>query len=304
MDKTVGVLGGGQLGRMLAEAANNLNVKLISLDKVNAPTKQITAHSDHVNGSFKDPVAIREMAERCNVMTVEIEHVDADMLEQLDGERNGSDQLAIHPSPKTIKLIQDKYVQKTHLETHHIPVAEFVSVPKNTPEQLKLVAKSFGYPFMLKSRADAYDGRGNFVVDSEEGFGPALTALGNRPLYAEKWAAFKMELAVMVVQTETEALAFPTVETIHENSICKLVYAPPRGVSEEVCSHACELACKTIATLSGKGVFAVEMFLLPNHELLVNEVSILGILYADGANCERLHLDLTIQDIILSKDAI
>jgi phosphoribosylaminoimidazole carboxylase len=270
MDKTVGVLGGGQLGRMLAEAANRLNIKLVSLDKEDSPTKQITAHGDHIAGSFKDPVAIRELAEKCDVLTVEIEHVDAEMLRKLETE----DSKEVHPSAATIKLIQDKFVQHEHLKEHDIPVATFVEIPTNSVDSLHKVGERFGYPFMLKSRVDAYDGRGNFVVGSKADCKEALEALGKRPLYAEKWAPFRMELAVMVVRTATSTLAFPTVETIHENSICKLVYAPPRGVSSSVCAEARELAIRTISSLPrGKGIFAVEMFLLPDNKLLVNEIA-------------------------------
>jgi phosphoribosylaminoimidazole carboxylase len=274
MNKTVGVLGGGQLGRMLAEAANRLNIKLISLDKESSPTKQITAHGDHVTGSFKEASAVLLLAGKCDILTYEIEHVDTQVLSAIEEEsRKGTvRQLSIEPSWETIRLIQDKLVQKRHLRANSIPVADFMQLVENTEEELKRVAEPFNFPFMLKSRMDAYDGRGNYVVISAEDFKSALTALGNRPLYAEKWAPFKMELAVMVVQTSQKALAFPTVETIHENSICKLVYSPPRGISEEICLKARELATKTIATFSGKGIFAVEMFLLSNNELLVNEV--------------------------------
>jgi phosphoribosylaminoimidazole carboxylase len=276
MDKTVGVLGGGQLGRMLAEAANRLNIKLISLDKPDSPTKQITAHGDHVSGSFKDAHAIRVLAEKCDVLTYEIEHVDTQVLQAIAKEpkKTTGKAVSIEPSWETINLIQDKLVQKRHLRDAGIPVADFAQLTKNTEDELKRVAKLCNFPFMLKSRRDAYDGRGNYVVYSEADFGSALAALGTSPLYAERWAPFTMELAVMVVKTSTKALAFPTVETIHENSICKLVFAPPRGVLEDTLLKARELATKTIATLSGKGVFAVEMFLLPNDELLVNEVCI------------------------------
>jgi len=119
------------------------------------------------------------------------------------------------------------------------------------------------YPFMLKSRTDAYDGRGNFAVMSESSVSAAAKALANRPLYAERWAPFKLKLAVMAVRTKDGSIAFPTVETIHENNICKFVYAPPRGVSSTICQKAQDLAKKAVSTLQGKGVYGVEISSFP-----------------------------------------
>jgi phosphoribosylaminoimidazole carboxylase len=270
MDKTVGVLGGGQLGRMLAEAANRLNIKVVALEKsATAPTKQITAHGDHIDGSFKDSDDILQLSKRCNVLTIEIEHVDTQILKELDGKSD----VVIEPHWETIQTIQDKFRQKQHLEKNDIPVAQSYLLSTNSEAELQRVSEKVGFPFMLKACKDAYDGRGNFVVKSAADFSSALSTLGNRSLYAEKWANFTMELAAMVVQTKNGAVSFPVVETVHERSICKLVYAPPRGVSKQICQRAKELAQRTIATFKGKGVFAVEMFLLRNDELLVNEIA-------------------------------
>ncbi|KAF2669682.1 phosphoribosylaminoimidazole carboxylase [Microthyrium microscopicum] len=265
MDRKVGVLGGGQLGRMLAEAANRLNIKIIALDKEGAPTKQITAHPDHVTGSFKDPAAIRKLAELSDVLTIEIEHVDVEILQEIEKTT------PVHPSPKSIKIIQDKYHQKEVLISHKVPVAE--SIALDSEKDLPRVAGEFGYPFMLKARTDAYDGRGNYVVRQLSDFAKAFAALGERKLYAERWAPFTMELAVMVIRTSNGTLAFPTVETVHENSICKLVYAPARGVSSAISQQAQDLAKKAVDCFDGKGIYAVEMFLLPDNTLLVNEIA-------------------------------
>jgi phosphoribosylaminoimidazole carboxylase len=111
---------------------------------------------------------------------------------------------------------------------------------------------------------------------SETEIPDAIKALGSRgpnSLYAEKWAPFVKELAVMVVQTSTGTLAFPTVETVHENSICKLVYAPARGLSNTVIKSAQDLAKRAVASFKGKGVYGVEMFLLPDDSLLINEIA-------------------------------
>ncbi|KAH7118913.1 hypothetical protein B0J11DRAFT_80141 [Dendryphion nanum] len=265
--RKVGVLGGGQLGRMLIEAANRLNIQVNVLDVENSPAKQISSHDGHIPGSFKDAAAVKKLAEVSDVVTVEIEHVDTHMLEEV------SSQVAVEPNWRTLRIIKDKYAQKGHLKSHGVDVAESEDLGDRGADGLKEIGNKFGYPFMLKSKTDAYDGRGNFVVKSEDDIESAMNALGNRPLYAERWAKFRLELAVMVVKTKDGVLTFPVVETVHEDSICKLTYAPPRNVSREITSKAQELAKKAIGAFEGKGVFGVEMFLLEDDTLLVNEIA-------------------------------
>ncbi|KAI5199916.1 phosphoribosylaminoimidazole carboxylase [Aureobasidium subglaciale] len=266
--KVVGLLGGGQLGRMFVEAANRLNIQVNILDAAKSPAKQITSHEGHFEGSFKDPEAIEKLSKICNVVTVEIEHVDTQILEKI-----ASQGVPVEPSWKTIRMIQDKYAQKEHLQEYDVATAQSIPLAGATKEDLQKVGEQIGLPFMLKSRTEAYDGRGNFPVKSAADFDAALEALGNRPLYAEKWANFKAELAVMVVKTKDGVLAYPTVETVHEDSICKLVYAPARNVSKKVLEQAQELAKKAVACFWGKGVFGVEMFLLDDDSLLINEIA-------------------------------
>ena len=278
MDKRIGVLGGGQLGRMLTEAANRLNIAIVSLDSKDSPAKQINAQPNHVIGSFTDPKAIRQLAQDCDILTVEIEHVDTDVLEDLaegieirdDWKLAPSKKIIVQPSWRTIRVIQDKYTQKEHLIDHGIETAKSMALEDCTSHELEQIATKIGYPLMLKSRTEAYDGRGNFPVKCASDIPKALSTLKDRPLYAEQWANFKSELAVMVVKIEDAdttkwhqaTLAYPVVETVHEDSICKLVYAPARNVSISVTQRAQELARRAVAGFWGKGVFGVEMFLL------------------------------------------
>ncbi|MCJ1252521.1 phosphoribosylaminoimidazole carboxylase ade2 [Lignoscripta atroalba] len=263
----VGVLGGGQLGRMLMEAANRLNIQMNVLDAQNAPAKQISAHNGHITGSFTDLASVQNLAKACDVLTVEIEHVDTYALEKVASD------VKIEPSWKTIRTIQDKFHQKEHLSEYKIPMAEHRELHKNTTEELNAIGEQLGYPLMLKSKTQAYDGRGNHRVESKEDISLALKALKGRPLYAEKWVDFKMELAVIVVKTKDNVLSFPTVETVQENSICKLVYAPARNISDTVNRKAQELARNAVAAFEGKGAFGVEMFLLKDDTLLLCEVA-------------------------------
>ncbi|KAK3393638.1 hypothetical protein B0H63DRAFT_516815 [Podospora didyma] len=288
----IGLLGGGQLGRMLGEAANPLGIEVAFLDEKHAPAKQAHHSARHVAGSFKDPAKIRELAAQSDYLSVEIEHVDTEVLEDI--EKNGVEIVLsdgstathsppIHPSWRTIRLIQDKYLQKEHFRESEkkIPIAEQLAVESGDAclTSLGEVAEQFGFPFMLKARKGSYDGRGNFKIDSADDFEAAISALGKLPLYAEKWAPFVKELSVMVVRTEDDegnlrsCTAYPTVETVHEDSVCTKVYMPPRGVADDVSEKARALACDVISTLWGRGVFAVELFVLEDDSLVVNEVA-------------------------------
>ncbi|KAG7903684.1 hypothetical protein KL907_003711 [Ogataea polymorpha] len=267
--KVVGILGGGQLGRMMVEAASRLNIKTVILENgADSPAKQINSSAEHIDGSFNDEAAIRKLAEKCDVLTVEIEHVDVEALKKVQEQTS----VKIYPSPETIALIKDKYLQKEHLIRNQIAVAESTAV-ESTSGALQSVGQKYGYPYMLKSRTMAYDGRGNFVVEDDSKIPEALEALKDRPLYAEKWAPFTKELAVMVVRgLGGDVHAYPTVETIHKNNICHTVFAPAR-VNDTIQKRAQLLAEKAVSAFSGAGIFGVEMFLLPNDELLINEIA-------------------------------
>ncbi|KAF4574366.1 phosphoribosylaminoimidazole carboxylase ade2 [Pleurotus pulmonarius] len=271
-DKVVGILGGGQLGRMLAASASLLNIKVVILDVGTAgPAKQVvfpvSPDHTHIDGSFADPDKIRELASKVSVLTVEIEHVDADALEAI-GNANQS-RLQIHPHPSTIKIIQDKLRQKEMLQSHQLPVAPFLQVD-STPESIQSAIGTLGLPLMVKSRTLAYDGRGNYVVRTIDQIPDAIKALGNRPLYVEKWMPFSKEVAVMVVRTiDGDVKSYPLVETIHKESICHLVFAPFRGVA----NRARAIAEDAVRNMSGAGIFGVEMFLMDDGEILINEIA-------------------------------
>ncbi|KAF6841241.1 phosphoribosylaminoimidazole carboxylase [Colletotrichum plurivorum] len=283
---TIGLLGGGQLGRMLCEAAGPLGIDIAILDEANCPAKMANQNSRHVTGSFKDPAKIRELAAMCDVLTVEIEHVNTEVLEEIATKGvitapGTLKKVPVHPSWQTLRLIQDKYLQKEHFSRAGLPIAPQMDVESGPamPESLTAAYKNFGFPFMLKARKGSYDGRGNFKVNGPQDYEEAVQAMGKLSLYAEKWVPFDMELAVMVVRTEDEdgelrkVHTYPAVETIHEESICTKVFYPPRKVPTDVCEKARKVAGDVVKTLKGRGVFAVEMFLLKDGTITVNEVA-------------------------------
>ena len=251
---------------MLAEEANQLNIPVRVLDSSNASAKQVHHHDGHVNGSFASADAVRRLADGCDLLTVEIEHVDTDILEELS---HGD--IRIEPNWRTIRIIQDKFQQKQHLSRNNVLTADAVVV--NNMNDLESAVQTLGFPFMLKARKQAYDGRGNHAIRSEFDVRSVMANLSSGGFYAERWMRFKKELAVMVVKTKDGVLAYPTVETVQENSICKLVYAPARGISKQVAQSAQELAKRAVQAFPGKGVFGVEMFLLDNDKVQVLEIA-------------------------------
>ncbi|KAJ3392568.1 phosphoribosylaminoimidazole carboxylase ade2 [Chytriomyces hyalinus] len=277
-NKTVGILGGGQLGRMLVEAANRLNIKTSVLDIEGNPASQVSGHhsiDSHVIGSFQDPALIEQLARKCDILTVEIEHVDTAGLDAVLEKKF----VAVHPLPSTIRIIQDKYKQKLHLAKFNVPVADSREV-KSAQDILDAVdAFGNGFPVMLKSKTLAYDGRGNRVIKSSAEIAASIKELGGGPssngpeLYVEKWIPFEREIAVMVTRSVSgTVVSYPCVETVQKDNVCHVVVAPAQisGLIQEKARLVAENAVKSF---EGAGIFGVEMFLLENGDILLNELA-------------------------------
>lgn len=262
-ERTLGILGGGQLGRMMVESANRLNIKTRILDASNSPAMQINS-LDHIHGQFSDAAAVSKLSEVSDILTIEVEHVNVDALENCG--------IPVEPSPDTIRLIQDKFIQKQFWMKNNLPVAAAEDL-EATEESLKRFGGKYGFPFVLKSRKNAYDGRGNYVVKAPNDIPAALRFLSKRELYAEQWVEFVKELAVMVVRsTDGTTYAYPTVETIQKDNICSLVIAPA-PLDGSIRKKAAKVAEEAIAKLNGAGIFGVELFLLSDNEILINEIA-------------------------------
>ena len=262
----IGILGGGQLGKMLSQEAQKMGLDVYVLD----PTESCPASNvaTQVQGSFANREDVEKFARNVDILTVEIEHVDVSALEAVEAAG-----VEVQPSPSTVKVIQDKYLQKEHFAASGVALPEFRKI--NCEKCATKAAEDFGYPFMLKSRTLAYDGRGNAVVQSEEGLADAVASLGGyeKGLYAERMVSFVCELAVMVVRSrDGRVSSFPVVQTIHKDNICHTTEAPA-CVPESIKSVAVEVAERAIACLTGAGVFGVELFLLADGTVLLNEVA-------------------------------
>ena len=248
---TVGVVGGGQLGRMLGEAAGPLGVEVVVSDPTpDCPAAPVVR--DQVVGDFDDEAAIREVAERVDVLTYEIELADPDALARVS-EETGT---PVHPDPDTLRMIQDKLVQNRALEDAGVPVPAFRRV--DDAADLRAAGEALGWPLMLKARRGGYDGRGNFPVESPDETAAAMERLG-RPAVAEELVDFERELAVIGVQGDDEVRAFPVTETIQEEEILREMVSPAR-TDEAVREHAREVALEVLDVLEGRGVYGIELF--------------------------------------------
>lgn len=218
-----------------------------------------------IEGGFRDVEKIKELASISDVITTEIEHVNTVALSELESAGK-----VVHPSPKTIALIQDKYQQKLLMQSVNVPLPEFMDTPDL--QSATEAGLRFGYPFMLKNKKLAYDGRGNAVVKTAEDVRIQFEKLGGSDIYAEKFVPFVKELAVMVVRTSISVLEYPVVETVQRDNICHIVTAPAQ-ISQTAMRAALTVARDAVSNLEGNGVFGVEMFLLNDDTVVLNEIA-------------------------------
>ena len=267
MAKILGIIGGGQLGMMITEAAKKMPEyisKIIVIDPVeNCPAAQVGA--EQILADFKDKNAIISLADKSDIITYEIESGDSEVLKSV--EKNTE----INPSPETLSIIQDKFLQKSFLLKNNIPVPDFMEI-KNI-EEVQEGLKKFGYPALLKSRRDAYDGRGNFKINSENEIQKAYDYFKGQKLLLEKYVPFKMEVSVIASRnTKGQIKTYPLVENIHQENILRETIAPAR-VSEKITKNAENIANMTMDVLKGAGVFGIEMFVTQDDEIVINEIA-------------------------------
>ncbi len=267
MSKILGIIGGGQLGMMLTEAAQNMKEeisKVIVLDPTeNCPAAKVGA--EQIIADFKDEESIKKLSELSDIITYEIESGNSDVLKKLEANTE------INPSPETLRIIQDKFLQKQFLQENGIAVAEFEKVENR--EELEKMIEKLGLPLLLKTRRDAYDGRGNYKINSKSDIDDALDLFAGKTLMVEKFVNFQKEVSVIAARnTKGEISTYPVVENLHENNILRMTIAPGR-VSEKVRKEAEDVAHKTMEVLHGAGVFGIEMFVTQDEKILINEIA-------------------------------
>ena len=267
MTKILGIIGGGQLGMMLTEAAKKMSEYIsdvIVLDPTkNCPAAKVGARQ--IVADFKDKNAIVELSLQSDIITYEIESGNSEVLESI------SSGVTINPAPVTLRIIQDKYLQKKFLRENNLPVPDFVEIG-SLDDAIKNI-KSFEYPVMLKARRDAYDGRGNFKIENLGEVKQAFEQFNGRPLMLEKVVDFQMEVSVIAARnTKGQIVTYPVVENIHEDNILKITIAPAR-VNKKISEEAESIAKKTMEVLHGAGVFGIEMFVTKDDKVLINEIA-------------------------------
>jgi 5-(carboxyamino)imidazole ribonucleotide synthase len=257
----LGILGGGQLGRMFIQESINYNLDVHILDPdQNAPCKNIA--TTFTNGSLKDFDTVYQFGKDKDLVTIEIEHVNTDALQKLENEG-----VKVFPQPSILKMIQDKGLQKEFYSQNQIPTSEYYIV-ENKNEILQYANE---FPFMQKMRTGGYDGKGVTPIKSSEDLNTAFDV----PSVLEKFVDFDKEISVIVARNESgEIKSYPVVELEFnpEANLVDFLFAPAH-ISKEIENSAREIAEDLVQKTQIVGLLAVEMFVTKSGEILVNEVA-------------------------------
>ncbi len=261
----VGMLGGGQLGKMLALAAHNWDLTTWALDtSKDFPAGPVVSH--FVEGNFKDYDDVLHFGRQVDVLTIEIEHVNTEALRKLEAEGK-----KIHPSPAALDIIKDKGLQKEFYKKHNLPTSPFDLFENGEAIRQALADGRLKFPIVQKSREAGYDGKGVAVIQSEAD----LDLLMDTPSMVEEMVDIEVEIAVVVCRNEQgEVKAYPPVE-MEFNPVANLVefLVCPAGLDEKIAKQAKELAIATVEAYGICGLLAVELFLSKSGEVLINEVA-------------------------------
>ena len=262
---SIGIIGGGQLGKMIAQEAKRMSLKVVVLDpEEECPAANVV--DEQIVADFKDRSGIEELASKCDILTYEIELANSSVLRDLEISNH-----EIHPSAQILRTIQNKYRQKTFFKEKNIPLPDFDLLDGGT--DLNKMASSYGFPLLVKACEDSYDGRGNILIRSQGDLVKWYARLNGKKYMIEQSIKFKKELSVMVARSKSGQIeSFPVVENIHRNNILETTIVPAR-VSESIRRKAKKIAEKSAQALGGSGIFGVELFLTARDRVLVNEVS-------------------------------
>ncbi|MEL7646631.1 MAG: 5-(carboxyamino)imidazole ribonucleotide synthase [Sedimentibacter sp.] len=267
MSKKVGIIGGGQLGKMLVSEAAKMGIYTIVLDP-DEDSSAVSLANEKIVACFDDRAALLELARRTDVLTCEFEHISTEVLKYLEDEG-----FVVYPPAEKLEIIQDKYNQKMELKKHGIPVGDFMKV--SGIEDIKAAAKIFDYPIMLKTSKGAYDGKGNSIILCEEHIEKAFMELGGNAasIYVEKFIPFTKEISVLYCgSTNGEVVVYPVAENIHKGGILYET-AVPATISDTQRKNAIEIAKRVYSLFGSVGMLCVEMFVTKSGNLLVNEVA-------------------------------
>ncbi len=261
--KPIGILGGGQLARMLALAAHPLGLRCRVLDPAADPPAAAVA--EHIRGDFDDPDSLARFADGLAVATYELEHLPDVALETV------ARFAELRPGPQAIRVARDRLIEKTFVRDAGIPTTDFVAV--DDQEDLDAAVASLGLPLILKTRTDGYDGRGQLIVRTREEATSALERFCGRPLIAEAMVTFDRELSVVAVRSQQgELVSYPLGENQHSDGVLRWTVAPAPNVGVALQDRAEAIARQLVLSLDYVGVLVIELFQV-GERLLVNEIA-------------------------------
>jgi len=296
----VGIIGGGQLARMMHAAAVALGVRVALLAEGPDVSAAQVVH-DVTVGDYTDPATVIAFAEECDVVTFDHEHVPTALLAEL--ERRG---VVVRPGPEALVHAQDKVVMRRRLAAHGIAVPDFEVVA--TPEELVAFADRTGWPVIAKTSRGGYDGKGVWKIDSAGGATqPFVNLADDVEVLAEEFVPFTRELSALVVRSPSgQAVAYPISESVQADGICVETTTPAPGLTEEQATTCQKMALEVAADLGVVGVLAVELMQRADGSVVVNELamrphntghwSIDGAVTSQFENHLRAVLDLPLGD--------
>ena len=260
---TIGVLGGGQLGRMLALAAARLGFDVAILTpQPDACAARVAAHT--IVAAYDDPQALAALAKIAQVVTFEFENVPATVVEQLQALG-----VEVAPGPRALAMAQDRVDEKTFLRQCRVPTVDFAAVAK--PRDVRAALDRLGAPALLKTRREGYDGKGQTWVESHADAEAAFERIGRAPAILEGRADFVRELSVIAARgRDGDVRAYALGENHHENGVLRRTSAPA-SVAAALTAEAETIAARILTQLDYVGVIGVELFELADGRLLVNE---------------------------------
>ncbi|PRY83189.1 5-(carboxyamino)imidazole ribonucleotide synthase [Alkalibacterium olivapovliticus] len=263
---TIGIIGGGQLGRMMAFSAKERGYRIAVLDPTpDCPTAQVA--DVHIEAAYDDLDALKELAEQSDVLTYEFENVDAETIDRVLSEV----EIAIPQGTELLLNTQNRLTEKDFLKKAGIPIASYAKI--ETKADLTQGIDKLGYPSVLKTIQGGYDGKGQVVLKSDSDLKEAESLLEKGTCVLEEWVSFDKEISIMVARNASgDVVTLPVSENIHLNNILLKSIVPAR-VSEDSLNEA-ETIAKTIAdTMNLVGVLGVELFLTDSGKIYANELA-------------------------------
>ncbi|MGF1481460.1 MAG: 5-(carboxyamino)imidazole ribonucleotide synthase [Cyanophyceae cyanobacterium] len=255
----IGVLGGGQLAGMMAQAARNLGIELI-VQTPSTDDPAVSLATDTVLAEIDDAAATAKLATLCDLITFENEFIDLAALQPL-----AQQGIKFRPRLASLSSLLDKYQQRCYLQQIALPVPRFALMEQPVSE--------FGFPVVLKVRRHGYDGQGTYILPEQQALAAAWQALQGTPVMLEEYVPFEQELAVIAARSETgEVAVYPVVETQQEAQVCRRVIVPAE-VSAPVKVQVDKIATRLLNQLQVVGVFGIELFLTRAGTVLVNEIA-------------------------------